>query len=211
MSQTIIAYIMVIQRRIPVFCSHVWGTILMRISRSYPEMENMEILQDFYKTGRPAMFVANHCSWMDIPFLGATVGWRNYKLISKKELGAIPILGSSIKTGGHIMIDRTNRRSQLMTLKQGINYLKVRLQNQRTVIVSFSVADKCLNVVFSSYRMGRMEFTFVPSPRELDPALVDSSHSKMEPSKWHTRLKHLSSRCRSLIRTKLCLLVGCSR
>lgn len=103
----------------------------MRLSRSYPEIENTDILKDFYKSGRTAMFVANHCSWMDIPFLGATVGWRNYKLISKKELGAIPILGSSIRTGGHIMIDRTNRRSQLMTLKQGINYLKVSFHSKR--------------------------------------------------------------------------------
>ena len=70
------------------------------------------------------MFVANHNSWMDIPFLGATIGWRNYKLISKKELGRVPILGKAIKVGGHIMIDRSDRRSQIRTLKQGIQYLK---------------------------------------------------------------------------------------
>jgi 1-acyl-sn-glycerol-3-phosphate acyltransferase len=87
-------------------------------------MENLEILEKFYERKQPAMFVANHCSWMDIPFLGATVGWRNYKLVSKKELAIVPILGTSIKVGGHIMVDRTNRRSQLRTLKQGINFLK---------------------------------------------------------------------------------------
>lgn len=97
----------------------------MRLTRSYPKIENLEILENFYKRNQPAMFVANHCSWMDIPFLGATVGWRNYKLVSKKELSIVPILGTSIKVGAHIMVDRTNRRSQLKTLKQGINYLKV--------------------------------------------------------------------------------------
>ena len=89
-------------------------------------MQNLDVLEKFYKENRPAMFVANHCSWMDIPFLGATIGWRNYKLISKAELGAVPILGTAIKAGGNIMVDRTNRRSQLATLKQGIGYLKVR-------------------------------------------------------------------------------------
>lgn len=98
----------------------------MRLSRSFPTIENYDVLKEFYNEKRPAMFVANHCSWMDIPFLGATVGWRNYKLVSKKELGIIPILGTAIKTGGNIMVDRTNRKSQLKTLKQGINYLKVR-------------------------------------------------------------------------------------
>jgi 1-acyl-sn-glycerol-3-phosphate acyltransferase len=61
---------------------------------------------------------------MDIPFLGSTVGWRNYKIVAKKELGAVPILGTAILAGGHIMVDRSDRRSQLNTLKQGINYLK---------------------------------------------------------------------------------------
>ncbi|KAG7360983.1 1-acyl-sn-glycerol-3-phosphate acyltransferase [Nitzschia inconspicua] len=112
------------KRRIPVFLSHVWGVTLMRLTRCYPTIKNLDILQDFYKENRPAMFVANHCSWMDIPFLGASIGWRNYKLISKKELGVVPILGTAIRAGGHIMVDRTDRRSQLATLKQGINYLK---------------------------------------------------------------------------------------
>jgi len=111
-------------RRIPVFLSHVWGVALMRLTRSYPEIENLEILEKFYEQGKPAMFVANHCSWMDIPFLGAAVGWRNYKLVSKKELEIVPVLGTSIKVGGHIMLDRTDRRSQIRALKQGINYLK---------------------------------------------------------------------------------------
>ena len=52
------------------------------------------------------------------------MGWRNYKIVAKKELGAVPILGTAIYAGGHIMVDRTDRRSQIRTLKQGINYLK---------------------------------------------------------------------------------------
>jgi Acyltransferase len=98
----------------------------MRLTRCYPTMTNLDLLNDYFKQNRPAMFVANHCSWMDIPFLGATIGWRNYKLISKSELGAVPILGTAIQAGGHIMVDRTDRKSQLRTLKQGIQYLKVR-------------------------------------------------------------------------------------
>jgi len=70
------------------------------------------------------MFVANHNSWMDIPFLGATIGWRNYKLIAKAELSKVPILGKAIKVAGNILVDRTDRRSQLTTLKQGMQYLK---------------------------------------------------------------------------------------
>lgn len=70
------------------------------------------------------MYVANHCSWDDIPFLGVTIGWRNYKIVAKKELEKVPILGKAIRVAGNIEVDRTNRRSQLATLKKGIQYMK---------------------------------------------------------------------------------------
>lgn len=70
------------------------------------------------------MYVANHSSWDDIPFLGATIGWRNYKIVAKKELEKVPILGKAIRVAGNIEVDRTNRRSQLATLKKGIQYMK---------------------------------------------------------------------------------------
>ena len=37
------------RRRIPTFLNHVWGVALMRLTRSYPQIENMDVLQDFYK------------------------------------------------------------------------------------------------------------------------------------------------------------------
>lgn len=111
-------------RRVPVFFSHIWGTFLLRLSRSYPEIEGYDKLKEFYKQNRAAMFVANHNSWMDIPFVGITVGWRNYKLISKAELFKVPILGKGIATGGHVMVDRSSRKSQLITFKAGMQWLK---------------------------------------------------------------------------------------
>lgn len=112
-----------VKRRIPIFLSHCWGVALLHLTRSIPKIEGQEILNKFYKENRAAMFVANHNSWMDIPFMGYTMGWRNYKLISKAELGKVPILGKSIKEGGHIMVDRSNRKSQLQTFKAGVQWL----------------------------------------------------------------------------------------
>jgi len=118
------------KRRVPIFVGHCWGMALLRLTRCYPKIKNRELIIDFYKNNKVdgqepnAMFVANHCSWMDIPFLGAIMGWRNYKIVSKKELGIVPILGTALRAGGHIMVDRTDRRSQIRTLKQGISYLK---------------------------------------------------------------------------------------
>ena len=70
------------------------------------------------------MFVANHCSWMDIPFIGANLGTRNYKVVSKVDLLKVPILGKSLRVAKHIILDRSSRRSQLNTYKSGVAMMK---------------------------------------------------------------------------------------
>lgn len=37
------------RRRIPVFLSHVWGTLLMALTGCFPKIENGEIIRDFHK------------------------------------------------------------------------------------------------------------------------------------------------------------------
>lgn len=37
------------RRRIPVFCSHVWGTLLMLFTGCFPRIENGEIIKEFHK------------------------------------------------------------------------------------------------------------------------------------------------------------------
>lgn len=98
----------------------------MTAVRARPEFVNKEKLTKFFKREQAAMFVANHNSWLDIPFVGGTIGWRNYKLVSKAELGKVPILGKAIQLGRHIMVDRSDRRSQIATLRNGMDLLKVR-------------------------------------------------------------------------------------
>ncbi|EJK75788.1 hypothetical protein THAOC_02478, partial [Thalassiosira oceanica] len=73
--------------------------------------------------GRKGMFVSNHNSWMDIPFIGYAMGWVNYKFVAKKELEKVPILGFSLSVAKHMMIDRADRKSQLLTLRQGMKYM----------------------------------------------------------------------------------------
>lgn len=113
-------------KRVPIFLGHVWGWINLRMSRSFPVIENREVLEKLYSDNRAAMFVANHNSWMDIPFLGASIGWRNYKMVAKQELTKVPILGRCMAIAGHVLLSRTDRRSQINTLKTGIDWLKVR-------------------------------------------------------------------------------------
>ena len=123
------------KRRLPVFFSHCWGTFLMAFTGCFPKVENANIVKEFHKSGRKAMFVSNHNSWMDIPFLGYAIGWVNYKFVAKKELEKVPILGKAIKVAKNVLVDRSNRKSQLLTLKSGMRWLDVSIYHFVLIIV----------------------------------------------------------------------------
>ena len=98
---------------------------------------------------KPAMYVANHCSWMDIPYVGRIFGFLNYKIIAKAELNKVPILGRAIQVAGHITLDRTNRRSQMMAYKQGVQYLKDGVN-----LVTFPEGTRSKDSRLSSFKKG---------------------------------------------------------
>eukprot|EP00986_Skeletonema_menzelii_P015928 scaffold12989_cov157-Skeletonema_menzelii.AAC.10 len=119
-------------RRIPINIGYIWGLISFTLFRMWPKvegLENLEALREVDENGKkkglkPAMYVANHASWMDIPYVCRVLGFRNYKFIAKAELKKVPILGRAIMVAGHVALDRTNRRSQMVAYKAGVQYMK---------------------------------------------------------------------------------------
>ena len=66
---------------------------------------------------RPIIFVSNHCSHFDIACLFATLP-RNIYFVAKKELLWVPFLGFNLWSTGHILIDRSNRKKSILSLRQ---------------------------------------------------------------------------------------------
>ena len=135
------------KRRLPVFFSHCWGTLLMAFTGCFPKIENANIVKEFHKSGRKAMFVSNHNSWMDIPFLGHAIGWINYKFVAKKELEKVPILGKAIKVAKNVLVDRSNRKSQLLTLKSGMKWLDVSI-DPFVLMIIICIFISCSHLVY---------------------------------------------------------------
>jgi 1-acyl-sn-glycerol-3-phosphate acyltransferase len=69
----------------------------------------------------PAVYVANHQSFMDIYSLFRLR--RPFKFISKTSNFVIPIVGWSMFLTGHVMLNRVDRRSQLKCLSTCIELL----------------------------------------------------------------------------------------
>ena len=62
-----------------------------------------------YERGSPAIFVANHQSFMDMPVI-YLLPWK-MKWVAKKSLFRIPVLGWMIYMTGHLAIDRHSMKS----------------------------------------------------------------------------------------------------
>jgi 1-acyl-sn-glycerol-3-phosphate acyltransferase len=91
--------------------TRVWSRLLLRLFRVRVRTEG----QDHSPAG-PAVYAANHSSSLDILLVLAYLR-PDVRIIYKKSLSLVPLLGWSIAVGGHIPIDRSNpfraRRSLL--------------------------------------------------------------------------------------------------
>lgn len=67
--------------------------------------------------GEPAIFVANHVSYLDIPVLGAVI---NPTFVAKREVAGWPALGWLARTNGTIFVERARCRAhgQCRTLNE---------------------------------------------------------------------------------------------
>ena len=65
---------------------------------------------------KPVIFVANHCSHLDIGTLCRSLP-VNLHFIGKKELKWVPFVGWYMWVAGHIFIDRSNKKKAIKSLK----------------------------------------------------------------------------------------------
>ena len=79
--------------------------------------------REHIETGTPFLFLANHQSYCDPPALFVTIP-RNVRLILKKELRKLPLLGLIMEMGGFVFIDRKDRVQSIVGMKQAVRQLQ---------------------------------------------------------------------------------------
>jgi 1-acyl-sn-glycerol-3-phosphate acyltransferase len=81
---------------------------------------------------RPAIFVGNHQSGLDLAVIGACCPARSV-IVGKKELKAIPLFGWFFWIAGNLLIDRANKSSA----KSEIEQVRKRLSDQNLNLAIF--------------------------------------------------------------------------
>lgn len=89
------------------WCRLIAWTIGARIRVS--GAENLE-------SGRPYVYMANHCSLVDIPAMFAYLPYQ-FKIMAKKELFYVPFMGWHLWTAGNFPVDRSDPRRTAGSLR----------------------------------------------------------------------------------------------
>ncbi len=71
----------------------------------------------------PAVFAANHASALDIPILFAHLP-ADFRIIHKRSLFLIPVVGLFLKVGGHVAIDRSHPFRARKSLDKAIRRMR---------------------------------------------------------------------------------------
>lgn len=72
----------------------------------------------------PYIVIANHQSHADVPILFATLPMIP-GFVAKKELLKVPFLGMALREGGHVLIDRSDRKSAMAAMQEAAEDIRV--------------------------------------------------------------------------------------
>ncbi|EJK66720.1 hypothetical protein THAOC_12329, partial [Thalassiosira oceanica] len=115
------------------YTGKLWCRSYLMLTNCYPEIAGdvSRLRSGRARTGSAAaegdekavMFVANHSSFLDIAVLCCVLD-PVFKFIAKDSLEKFPGVGRQLVGGEHVLLNRSNKRSQLKSFKQAISYLK---------------------------------------------------------------------------------------
>ena len=72
--------------------------------------------------GKPAVYISNHQSWLDAYAL-FWIDFVQLKIVLKRELMLIPVVGWALNAIGHIPFNRSNKKSGSNAIKDCMNLL----------------------------------------------------------------------------------------
>jgi 1-acyl-sn-glycerol-3-phosphate acyltransferase len=92
--------------------ARIWARSLLRIAGVKVTVEGLERIQP----GGNYVFVSNHVSYMDIPVVLGNIP-EEFLFLAKSSLFDIPLLGTHLKTAGHVRVPLEDPRSAIKTLQ----------------------------------------------------------------------------------------------
>jgi 1-acyl-sn-glycerol-3-phosphate acyltransferase len=158
------------------FVNDVWATVSTSLFTPIEVIgrENLPSVET------PAVYVANHASYLDIYSLFHLR--RPFKFISKVSNFIIPIIGWSMYLTGHIALKRTDRKSQMKTLKD----CRMLLQNDCSVLF-FPEGTRSVDGTMADFKKGAFSVAAKENALVVPVTLVNCSKVMKNGREWAMR------------------------
>ena len=138
--------------------------------------------------GKPAIYIANHCSHLDIGVI-CRASPVNLHFIGKKELAWVPILGWYMFIAGHIFIDRSDRRKAVSRLSAAA----LKIKSGKNVIM-FPEGTRSKDGTLATFKSGAFHLALnagvniIPIHIEGTHEIWPATSNKITPGKLNVRI-----------------------
>lgn len=126
------------------FIGRLWSWLILKVIGVKIVVKGLEHLDPKANY----VFVCNHASAMDIPVVINAIPYQ-IRLVAKKELEKVFMLGWSLKFGDYILIDRDNRSKSKSSLDEAADKLK----NGRSILM-FAEGTRSVDGTIGSFKVG---------------------------------------------------------
>ena len=110
-------------RRLRILASNVYGKLVGRVLAAFARATLPLGVEGEMAAGRPAIYVANHASYLDI-LLGIWSAPLGTLATAKKETVFIPFFGQLYALSGNVLINRADRRNAASALRETIELME---------------------------------------------------------------------------------------
>lgn len=99
--------------RVQMFLARSWARCLLFVSGVRVRAEGLDKID----LTKPYVIAANHASYMDTPVILTYIRLQ-FRFMAKEELFKIPLLGTHLKTAGHVSVPRNDPRAAVRTMNE---------------------------------------------------------------------------------------------
>jgi 1-acyl-sn-glycerol-3-phosphate acyltransferase len=155
------------------YWGHVVGPMMMRVTGSPVKWVGKEKLS----SGRPAIYVSNHTSSIDI-FLGIWVAPVGTVGVAKKEIIYAPFFGQLYWLSGHLRLDRSNRERAIESMRA----LAQKVSENRLSIYIWPEGTRSRDGRLMKFKKGAFHLA-LQTKLPIIPIVVHGAHKCWEPKK----------------------------
>ncbi len=129
----------------------------------------------------PCIFMANHLSFLDGPLL-ATAVRRTTRIILKKSLFRIPVLGLAMRHVGFVPVDRKGHKGGQRSLRRAARLMR----EKRWSFLVFPEGTRSRDGKMLPLRRGGF-FLALESGAPIVPVTIDGTYELMPKGQWYSR------------------------